>query len=158
MITLGSVYQEHGQIEDDDGSKALPVHPEVLRKSFLFREDWNGEDSKTEEYWNKTQKKYFSRNKLRKDFMSYNVDKKYESECIMVKMIAGSINLRPHLACSQGAVVWVRRRPREQRVVAQGRGWLGHPALEELENMYFCLDGTLICHEAFYSQCSLEES
>ena len=47
---ISSVYQEHGQIEDDDGSKALPVHPEVLRKSFLFREDWNEEDSKTEEY------------------------------------------------------------------------------------------------------------
>ena len=59
MITLGSVYQEHGQIEDDDGSKALPVHPEAFRKSFLFREDWNGEDSKTEEYWNKTQKSTF---------------------------------------------------------------------------------------------------
>ena len=54
MITLGSVYQEHGQIEDDDGSKALPVHPEVLRKSFLFRED-----SKTEEYSNQTQKSTF---------------------------------------------------------------------------------------------------
>ena len=59
LITLGNVYQEHGQIEDDDGSKALPVHPEVLRKSFLFREDWNGEDSKTEEYSNQTQKSTF---------------------------------------------------------------------------------------------------
>ena len=38
---------------------ALPVHPEVLRKSFLFRENWNGEDSKTEEYSNQTQKGTF---------------------------------------------------------------------------------------------------
>ena len=71
----------------------------------------------------------------------------------MVKMFDGSTNLRPNLTCSQGAVVWVCRRRREQGVVPQGRGWLGHPALEEFENM----PETLSCHEAFYPQCSLEE-
>ena len=130
LITLGSVYQEHGQIEDDDGSKALPVHPEVLRKSFLFRED-----SKTEEYWNKTQKSTFQETNWGRTLCPRVLTRNTSR----VKMIADSINLWPHLACSQGAVVWVCRRRREQGVVPQGRGWLRHPALKEFENIYFCL-------------------